>query len=154
MNSVHTCRTPMQVAIEEILESNNIPLELFYESAGAYLKLEMPSYSPLVIERICNSGGINEDGISVAHYSTMNGDLISDPEMTFDLKWKPTSITQHPVNVYRTIYHDESGNRYYPRVLKELIAFSVLWSKNITNQGWKNAKVRIEGIPAQTANSK
>lgn len=54
-----------------------------------YLKIENPHYMALVIEAI-GDGPLGIHAISVAHYGEMNGDLMRDPEMCFELS-KPTS---------------------------------------------------------------
>ena len=49
-----------------------------------YLKIENPPYMALVIEAI-GDGPLGLPALSVAHYGEMNGDLMRDPEMCFEL---------------------------------------------------------------------
>jgi hypothetical protein len=56
--------------------------------------------------------------VSVAHDFEQNGDLMADPEMTFEIDpatwqegdWRPASITQAPVGIYReAVFRDGDG---------------------------------------------
>jgi len=69
-----------------------------YESAaampvGALITVENEPRMELSIEKVY------ESRISVAHYYTQNRDLMSDPEITFDVsndEWVPIRFVQHP----------------------------------------------------------
>jgi hypothetical protein len=50
-----------------------------------YLKIENPPYMALVIEAVPEPGPLGLPAISIAHYGEMNGDLMRDPEMCFEL---------------------------------------------------------------------
>ena len=50
-----------------------------------YLKIENPPYMALVIEGAPGIGPRGLPALSVAHYGEMNGDLMRDPEMCFEL---------------------------------------------------------------------
>ena len=50
-----------------------------------YLKIENPPYMALVIEAVPEPGPLGLPAISVAQYGEMNGDLMRDPEMCFEL---------------------------------------------------------------------
>ena len=50
-----------------------------------YLKIEKPPYMALVIEGAPGIGPAGLPALSVAHYGEMNGDLMRDPEMRFEL---------------------------------------------------------------------
>jgi hypothetical protein len=50
-----------------------------------YLKIENPPYMTLVIEAVPEPGPLGLPAISVAHYCELNGDLMRDPEMCFEL---------------------------------------------------------------------
>ena len=52
---------------------------------GLYLKIENAPYMALVIEATDESGPSGFPAISVAHYGEQNGDLMRDPEMSFEL---------------------------------------------------------------------
>lgn len=77
---------------------------------------------PLVIEKI------GAHRLSVAHYYTHMGDLMSDPEIVFHIDngvWTPVRYTQHP-HVHQ---HDEDG-------LPSVEAFAADWSRNLERQGY------------------
>jgi hypothetical protein len=109
--------------------------------AGSSLRVENGGYMPLVIESV----GVGPRGlplVSVAHYFEQNGDLMSDPEMTFEVDqagtFYPISITQHPLGIYReAVFQDEQG-----RVLiklgakRDLEYFARIWDRNIKDQGF------------------
>ena len=63
----------MQRVISQICEKHGVDLS----QPGAHLRLDMPGFDRLVIERI------TRDEVSVAHYREQNGDLITDPEIVF-----------------------------------------------------------------------
>lgn len=85
-------------------------------------------YMDLIIEKV------GTDRISVAHYYTQQGDLISDPEVVFRIdgeEWIPVSFTQHP-NIRQ---HDEDG-------LLEIDAFLRTWGQNLKRQGFVDEAMR------------
>ena len=88
-------------------------------------------YLPLVIER-------HQNEAVVMHYFIQNGDVMADPELTFSLPdWSPTSITQHPVSVYRRVHIMVNGRlTVNPRLLHELEAFAQMWARNLRAQGF------------------
>lgn len=53
--------------------------------SGLYLKIDNPPYKELVIEAMDESGPCGLPAISVSRYSEVNGDLMRDPEMCFEL---------------------------------------------------------------------
>jgi hypothetical protein len=55
-----------------------------------YLKIENPPYMALVIEATPEPGPLGFPSLSIAHYGEMNGDLMRDPEMCFELS-KPAA---------------------------------------------------------------
>lgn len=52
---------------------------------GLYLKIDNAPYMELVIEAMDESGPMGLPALSVAHYGELNGDLMRDPEMCFEL---------------------------------------------------------------------
>ena len=52
---------------------------------GLYLKIDNPPYREIVIEAMDESGPCGLPAISVCRYSEVNGDLMRDPEMCFEL---------------------------------------------------------------------
>lgn len=89
---------------------------------GDRIKVEGGSYMDLTIEKVFS------DQISVAHYYTQRGDLMSDPEIVFEIyetHWIPIRYTQHP-NVHK---YDEDG-------LPDVKKFAEMWSSNLRRQGF------------------
>jgi len=86
--------------------------------------VEVDGYENLTIEKI------GDDRVSVGHYHTYRGDLMSDPEVVFVVDsgdWRPVRFTQHPL----AHDHDESG--------LDLDEFLSTWNKNLRNQGFIDA---------------
>ena len=86
--------------------------------------IEVPEMMDLVIEKI------SENRLSVAHYYTQNGDLMSDPEIVFRIdggRWIPVRYTQHPF----IEQHNENG--------LDLSGFLKQWNRNLTAQGYVTA---------------
>ena len=94
-------------------------------AVGDHIKVEHDHQMPLAIEKI------GDDRLSVAHYYTQRGDLMSDPEVVFRLTgdtWTPVRYTQHP-HIHQ---HDETG-------LTGVNAFVTTWDRNLRNQGYITA---------------
>ncbi|MCC7359938.1 MAG: hypothetical protein IT317_10700 [Anaerolineales bacterium] len=123
----------MQQAIETILNAHDLT-EAFSASREFHLKLENLPYMPLVIER-------QGDEVAVMHFFIQQGDVMADPELTFRLwDWTPTSITQHPVGVYRQVFMFVNGRQVVnTRLLHELEGFARLWAINLRAQGFLDA---------------
>jgi len=88
------------------------------------IELDNDAQMPLVIEKI------GEHRLSVAHYYTQMGDLMSDPEIVFrtdGTTWTPVRYTQHP--------HVE---RYDPDGL-DMAGFVKRWDRNLREQGYVDA---------------
>lgn len=135
-------RTPMQVSVEEIAIASKTFIEFsaaLLKGHGYSIRLDQPNYDRLVIEVV----GVNR--VSVAHYFEQNGDLMSDPEIVFQIfypnGWFPVQITQSPVGRFR----EASEGKYLPGV----ISLARMWGKNIRDQGWvevaKSAKPTRDG---------
>lgn len=81
--------------------------------------VEVDGYENLTIEKI------RDDRVSVGHYHTCRGDLMSDPEVVFTVDngdWRPVRFTQHPL----AHEHDETG--------LNLGDFLSTWNKNLRSQ--------------------
>ncbi|QLG30011.1 hypothetical protein HUG10_20610 (plasmid) [Halorarum halophilum] len=108
-------------AVKEILQAHG------YDSAdemeiGDRVTVDGGALMDLTVEKI------GEDRLSVAHYFTQLGDLMSDPEIVFDLAdgvWRPIRYTQHPhVHEYNTDGLPSVGD------------FAEQWSENLRSQGF------------------
>jgi len=100
--------------------------------------IEVPEMMNLVIEKV------GENRVSVAHYYTQNGDLMSNPEIVFRIdrdRWIPVLYTQHPF----IEQHNEDG--------LDLDGFEARWNRNLVAQGFveaarKAASASIEQVSA------
>jgi hypothetical protein len=122
-------------------------LSLFPEEQQC-IRIENDPYMTLVIERI-GLGPNGKPSISVAHYYEQNGDLMRDPEMTFEqggLGWVPLSFTQDGLGLYQeAIWKDEESGSVLirTRLFKQLQSFARTWSSNLRAQGFiKAAKAK------------
>lgn len=78
---------------------------------------------------------------SLAHYYEQNGDLMSDPEMTFlvknnHLEIYPLSYTQHSLGIYNDAVFFENGRptKFKPKMQADLAVFANMWLNNIKDQ--------------------
>ena len=126
----------IQKITEKILQKHNIDPSV----DSYYLKLSMPSYDDLVIEK-------EGEQILVGHYyHHPSGDLISDPVLAFDYNggyWYPVRVEQILGEV--TCSYIEDGKRMiYPDKIKEFKSFQRMFARNIKGQGWLENGVRIK----------
>jgi hypothetical protein len=91
--------------------------------------------------------------ISVAHYYELNGDLVADPEMTFEApaddgptgwrsgSWSPVTFEMPGMGIYRrAVWRDESGQVWVDRRERaDQRSFSRTWGRNIGEQGFDEA---------------
>jgi len=118
------------------------------------IRIDMKGYDRLCIEHVGDAPTPGLVLVSVAHYFEQNGDLMSDPEMTFEVNpgddkqfgwlsgtWRSASITQSPMGVYReAVYRDDAGRTMIrPRLVAELKGFAWMWNRNIGWQGYAEA---------------
>jgi hypothetical protein len=121
----------MQRIITAIAAKHGLDLS----ASEAHLRLEMPGYDRLVIEKI------GPKLISVAHYFTRNGDSIADPDIVFfmsDEGWIPTEITQ-VFGYQRVAYLRPDGMRIIAAHHNDQLAVTIFaddWAQAIHDQGW------------------
>ena len=73
---------------------------------------------------------------SIAHYYEQNGDLVTDPDMTFLLTngcVMPLTFEQGGLGIYQVAV-DLDTNKYSARVLSDLVKFANMWMRNIKQQ--------------------
>ena len=100
-------------------------------------------YMPLSVEYLHKDG----NGLpvySMMHWTTQNGDLMRDPDMTFAVNHDAGTV--HPLtfqNDFMGLYQEVYRNResdgallYSPRLLTDLDDFLWNWLKNIQEQGF------------------
>ena len=115
---------------------------------GLYLKIENAPYMALVIEAIDESGPGGLPAISVAHYGEQNGDLMSDPEMCFELSKPPLCSLALSAWYYRddymgveqySRYRDGEHYVFLPGLYQQHEQFARQWDKNLRAQGFLEA---------------
>lgn len=123
----------MAAVITAIVQKHSVALE----QVGANLRLDMPGFDRLCIERI------SPHCVSVAHYFEMNGDLVAEPDIVFFVApngdWLPISISQSLTGRRQYAELNNAGTavvRYRPQAQKDLAEFAQLWAQNIQDQGW------------------
>jgi hypothetical protein len=103
---------------------------------GQWKKVENTPYMPLTIER-------HGDVVYLSHTSVMNGDLMSDPLMTFriDDEMKvaaPLTFQNDWTGTYQEVWgYTETGQKgKRVRLERDLISFAVDWLRNLRDQGF------------------
>ncbi len=132
---IKNSRFEIQNIVEKILRKYNIDPS----GESYYLKLSMPNYDDLVIEK-------EGEQVLVGHYyHHPSGDLISDPVLAFDYNqgyWYPVRIEQVLGDTVCSFI--ENGKRMiYPARIKEFKSFQRMFARNIREQGWFENGVRI-----------
>lgn len=120
------------------------------QEAG-FIKLENPPYEPLSIE-VIGEGFLRSKGykvtctIAVSHTSVLNGDLMRDPEVTFDYYEEegifiPLTYRQDYIGKYsEAIYMNEAGEiRQHTAEHRSLCSFVYTWQINLNQQGFTEA---------------
>jgi len=117
------------------------------------LKIENEPFMALTIEKTAQdlalTGYGNSDVYSLAHYYTQNGDLMSDPEMTFIVITKaegvadldsviilPRSFQQSDMGIYEEsiIFHLPKGLEFSRNMQAQHTEFAEVWLNNIKDQ--------------------
>ncbi|MGC9329863.1 MAG: DUF6908 domain-containing protein [Candidatus Hinthialibacter sp.] len=135
---------------ENVMKALNVKSTQIFESLyqlakeDGHIRIDNnPSFMPVSVEiiQITDIG----DVVSVAHYGEQNGDLMSDPEMTFLRTPKgnvvPMSYCNHYLGVYRESVRIteriEDGKQqvtYNPVRQAEHAQFANKWMRNIKEQ--------------------
>jgi hypothetical protein len=125
----------IQNIVEKVLAKHNIAA-----TKDFYLKLTMPPYMDLVLER-------NGDIILVGHYREENGDLISDPVLAMEGQeiWAPVRIELWCGDTICAFYQD-GKRKIYPDKIKEFRFFQRMFARNIREQKWVENGVRVENV--------
>lgn len=108
--------------------------------AARWIKLDNPGWMPLSIELIqddCPFGpGVI---IGVSHTYVQNGDLMSDPFMSFRVDgdtWVPLSYLQDGLGINQQAFFigDDDKTMVRPKLLKQLNSFCKMWDRNLRDQ--------------------
>ncbi|PZR29139.1 MAG: hypothetical protein DI535_03755 [Citrobacter freundii] len=121
---------------------------------NSYLKLELPSFEPLYLERI-QENLITPFGIgevySLMHTYTLNGDMMRDPEMCFIVVDRRAHEKEyHRIGIYPQLFRQDNIGLYEESILiesdevstilyktqHEHVAFANDWLNNISDQGY------------------
>lgn len=96
------------------------------------IEVENEPFMDISVEKLA------DDRLSVAHYYTQRGDLMSDPEIVFDVseaEWVPIEYTQHG---FPQVHH------HNPDGLDDVAGFVDDWDENIDEQGFvENAREQL-----------
>ena len=121
--------------MKKIVESLGKKFDVDLQQSGAHLRLNMPHFDRLVIERL------SPTQLSVAHYFELNGDLCAEPDIVFfidgDGNFIPYEI-QSVVGGYQVHAELDNGTLKITNTekQKDLADFTNTWAENIKIQGW------------------
>ena len=111
------------------------------------VKIENPPYMSLTVENI-GLGPRGLPALSICHYGELNGDLMRDPEMCFELSnplgmgWilAPYYFRNDYMGVEQYSRNREGENYVFVRdLLHQHESFARTWDKNIRAQGFVEA---------------
>lgn len=113
------------------------------DANNGHVKFLSDGYMPLSVEFLYKQS----DGrkvYSMMHFTTQNGDLMRDPDMTFAVDTtagtvEPLTYQNDFMGMYQEVYTDD-GKRYRPRLRTDLDHFLWQWLKNIKEQEFSPAK--------------
>ncbi|MDB5312970.1 MAG: uncharacterized protein JWO38_7172 [Gemmataceae bacterium] len=112
------------------------------------IRLDVSGFMPLCIEYL-GTGPRGLPMVSVTHYYEQAGDLMSDPDMTFEVDgaaWLPVSFQQDSIGLYQEVVVQE-GDRLVvdDRLDKALREFAAVWDTNLQSQGFLEEAERQSG---------
>ena len=128
---------PTKIDINQDKLSKELYNRLYYfgkevlDGKEDYLVLKSNGFDDLVLEKI------DSNEYSLAHYSTLNGDAMRSPEITFKVEDKNIIPTSY-LDDYLGDYQDYEEIKESPKLLLEIKGFFNSWLKNIAEQ-FKNA---------------
>jgi hypothetical protein len=109
---------------------------------GTTLKIKNPPYIPLTVENI-GLGPRGLPALSICHYGELNGDLMRDPEMCFEMEIETGSVKEFHPYYYRNDYVafeqfavDEENRRVDARVINSQREMARIWDLNLAAQGF------------------
>ncbi|HET6842571.1 MAG TPA: hypothetical protein VFK06_12945 [Candidatus Angelobacter sp.] len=114
---------------------------------GFHLRIENAPWMMLVIEDIQERGPDGFPVISVAHYGELNGDLMRDPEMLFEMSRSGEEAILVPM-YYRNDYagveqysawNEDRRFRINARLQRDQAEFALMWDDNLRHQGFVEA---------------
>jgi hypothetical protein len=118
------------------------PRPIRVPAAGSLLRLTV---------ELVGAGPRGRPMVSVAHYYEQAGDLVADPDMTFEVEadaatgrvsddpagWEPMAI-QHSSGLYAVACWRDAAGRFQvaPAERDSQLAFARLWDRNLAAQGY------------------
>ena len=120
-------------------------LRIVDETERRHHRFESSGYMPLSLEYLEYSDYKGRPVYGMMHWTTQNGDLMRDPDMTFAVDAEAGTI--HPmtyqndfIGVYQEVYKTNAAGQllYSARLRTELDDFLWHWLKNIHEQGYLN----------------
>jgi len=155
MHTPHTPRTTPRM--EQVITTLGRIYSVNFAQPDAVLKLELPGYMPLVIERL------TRQNLSVTHYRTKEtplDDTIADPDVEFFITeggWVPFAIQQPQIAILGQILggyssyalQEPSGTIAIidPAGQTALAEFVEVWADNLLLQGWTTRATVVQRHP-------
>lgn len=125
----------------------------------SYISLENPPFMRLVVEVLNGPFPNGAYELSVAHYTTQNGDAMRDPEIVWhvvpaenpkDWQWRPLVVQMDFLGYYREVAQTAPDGTWHclrPVGARDLVSFGRKWNRNLREQGFLTA-ARAEAMPA------
>ena len=106
------------------------------------VKIENPPYMSLTVENI-GLGPRGLPALSICHYGELNGDLMRDPEMCFEMEIENGSVKEFHPYYYRNDYVaseqfavDEESRDINVKAIQSQREMAQLWDSNLAAQGF------------------
>ena len=106
------------------------------------VKIENPPYMSLTVENI-GLGPRGLPALSICHYGELNGDLMRDPEMCFEMEIENGAVKEFHPYYYRNDYvafeqfaEDEENRRIDVKAIQSQREMARLWDSNLVAQGF------------------
>lgn len=108
----------------------------------APVRVEVEGFMRLVIEYV-GTGLRGGSLVSVAHYYEQAGDLVTDPEVVFEVvrdQWSPVSFEMGGQLYQEIVFLGDDGRvMVRPKWLKDTLSFCRMWNRNLRDQGFVKA---------------
>lgn len=121
-------------------KSNYTALKPFIEATDNndfHATFTADGFMDLTIEKLYYTDPQGNDVYSISHYDTLNGDLMSDPDIEFSVgqgEINPLSFRNDFMGYMQRVYKEGTADT---RAAREIDDFLHLWLKNIKAQGFK-----------------
>jgi len=109
------------------------------------VKIENPPYMSLTVENI-GLGPRGLPALSICHYGELNGDLMRDPEICFEMEIENDAVKEFHPYYYRNDYVafeqfvvDEENRRIDVNAIQSQREMAQLWDSNLAAQGFLKA---------------